>query len=385
MTSSSYGRGKRRATKKKRATKTEPEKMKKKRVVAKAKAKPAKKPAKKVKKTLSRKRAKRLSGTSRPTEQKRRPTERKSGAKSRKLIVSDENKRSRAKRETKSSSAVKAKPKRATKAKKPAARPKRRVPAKRRTKPARKLRKVLTPAQKGARTRARRKAEREALARQLAKLDKDRAKLRNKSTKAKRSLRQKLNARLKEIAKRRTDRTLVIEKLPRKTPREKKKSREELFEHFRARFHELRDIALRKRQLPEVDYRERHIDSDKSTGDIRILRIEQEVNEGSIEGIMYRVRKVASTMPGNLPIWMGVCVFTGMGERLIGYGNRVLNAADLDAAQFQTQGIESTGVLSSVQGMLIGIEDLLTEYAAEEFTVVFCEHIKLMNFARYSR
>jgi hypothetical protein len=287
-----------------------------------------------------------------------------------------------------SSSAVKPKlkqkPKAQPRAKKAAASPKRRAPATRRTKPARKLRKVLTPAQKGALTKARRKAEREALAQQLAKLNKDRAKLRNKGQKDKRSLRQKLNARLKDIAKRRTDRTLVIEKLPRKTPREKKKSREELYEHFRARFHELRDIAARKRQLPEVDYRERHIDSDKNTGEIRILRIEQEVTESSVESIMYRVRRAAATLPGNLPIWMGVCVFTGMGERLIGYGNRVLNAADPDAAQFQTQGIESTGVLSSVEGMLIGIEDLLTEYAAEEFTVVFCEHIKLMNFARYN-
>ncbi len=97
---------------------------------------------------------------------------------------------------------------------------------------------------------------------------------------------------------------------------------------------------------------------------------------------MYKVRKAGAQLSGFYPIWMGVLVFTGMGERLIGYGNRVLDAQDPDAAQFQTQGIESTGILPTAEGMLIGIEELLTEYAAEEYTVVFCEHIKVMNYAR---
>ena len=380
MARSAYGRVKPRATKKKRAgaKKSPPEKKRK-----------AKKP---VAQRLTRKRvAKRRSKTS---------TERKVGAKRPKLSKKTVNARSR----KRSSSAVRkaskktasAKPRAKTKAtpkakakpraKKAAASPKRRAAAPRRKKPVAKvksrLQKLLTPAQKGARTKARRKAEREALAKQLAKLNKDRAKLRNKGTKAKRSLRQKLNARLKDIAKRRTDRTLVIEKLPRHTPRAKKKSREELFEHFRARFHELHEIARKKRQLPVVDYRERHIESEKNTGEIRIIRIEREVTEGSVEQIMYKVRKAAQGMSGFYPIWLGVLVFTGMGERLIGYGNRVLDAQDPDAAQFQTQGIESTGILPTVEGMLMGIEDLLTEYADEEYTVVFCEHIKVMNFSR---
>lgn len=363
MTGSSYGRSKARATKKrKRVPKAEAKKPKKgvKRstvVVTTSRKKP-------VKKALTRKRATKRRST--------RTTERKSGAKRLKVGKKAVNTRSRAKSPKKvgkggtSSSVRKPKPK--TRAKKAVARPKRPKP--------------LTPAQKGARTKARRKAEREAVARQLAKLNRDRAKLRNKGQKGKRSLRQKLNARLKGIAKRQTERKLVTEKLPRKTPREKKKSREELFEHFRNRFYELHDIAEKKRQLPDVDYRERRIRSDKNNGDIRILRIESEVTEGTIESIMYQVKNAAAKMSGRYPIWMGVLVFTGMGERLIGYGNRVLDAADPDAAQFQTQGIESTGILPTAKGMLLSIEETLNDYAAEEYTVVYCEHIKLMNFAR---
>lgn len=369
MVRSAYGRTKARATKKKRArAKKSP-----------AEKKPRKKPAEKA---LTRKRATKRRST-RTTERKsgaKRPAARKKAAKRR--VSSAVPKAPKKARKAPKKAVKKTSRKAPGKAKKASASPKRRAAGPRREKPLRRLRKLLTPGQKAARTKARRKAEREALAKQLAKLNKDRAKLRNKGTKAKRTLRQKLNARLKAIAKRRTDRTLVIEKLPRETPRAKKKSREELFEHFRARFHELHEIARKKRQLPEVDYRERHIDSEKNTGEIRIIRIEQEVNEGSIESIMYKVRKAASRMSDFYPIWMGVLVFTGMGERLIGYGNRVLDAQDPDAAQFQTQGIESTGVRPTVDGMLISIEDLLTEYADEEYTVVFCEHIKVMNYAR---
>lgn len=357
MVASSYGRGRPRATKKKRKPKSEPEKT----------------PKKKRAKALTRKQGtKRRSGAERPTRQK--STGRTSGAK--------RPKKAGAKRRSTASSAVKQRASSAVKQRVSsavkAATPKRRGPT-----PRPKKTKPLTPAQKGALTRARRKAEREAIERQLAKLNADRAKLRNKGTKAKRTLRQKLNARLKEISKRRIQRKLVDEKLPRKTPREKKKSREELFEHFRARFYELHDIAERKNQLPDVDYRERRIHSEKNTGDIRIIRIEMEVTERSVETIMYKVNQTAARMPGNLPIWLGVLVFTGMGERLIGYGNRVLDAADPDASQFQTQGIESTGIRPTARGMVMGIENLLNEYAAEEYTVVYCEHIKLMNFARY--
>ncbi len=220
---------------------------------------------------------------------------------------------------------------------------------------------VLTPAQKGART-----------------------KLRNKRTRAKGTERQKLNARQRAIAKRRTDRAIIIKHLPHATPRQKRKSREELFDHLRSRFDELREIARKRGQLPDVDYRERHIDSEKNTGEIRIIRIEQELTPETVEPIMYKVRKAASKLPGIHPIWMGITVFTGMGERLIGYGNRVLDANDRDAAQFQTQGIESTGVRSTPTGMLMAIEDILEDYASEAFTVVFCEHIKVMNFSRFN-
>ncbi len=359
MTASSYGRGKTRATKKrKRVVKAEPKKRK--------------KPKKAAEKALTRKHA----GKRRST----KTTERKAGAKRPKVGQKAVKARSVGKSGKSSSVKKRTKPKARAKARskakpKKVARPKRRAATPKRPKP-------LTPAQKGARTKARRKAEREAIAKQLAKLEKDRSKLRNKGQKAKRPLRQKLNARLKAIAKRSIDRKLVTEKLPTKTRTQKKRSREELFEHFRGRFYELHEIAKQKGQLPKVDYRERKIRSDKNDGEVRIIRIENEVTESTVEQIMYEVKMALAKMSGSYPIWMGVVVFTGMGERLIGYGNRVLDASDPDAAQFQTQGIESTGILPHPKAMLLSIEEILNDYASEEYTVVYCEHIKLLNFKR---
>jgi len=355
MTASSYGRGKTRATKKRKR-------------VAKAEPKKRKKPKKAAAKALTRKHASKRRST--------KTTERKRGAKRPKVGQKAVKARSVGKSGKSSSVKKRVKPKARAKAKpKKVASPKRRAATPKRPKP-------LTPAQKGARTKARRKAEREAIAKRLAKLEKDRQKLRNKSQTGKRPLRQKLNARLKEIAKRSIDRKLVTEKLPTKTRTQKKRSREELFEHFRSRFYELHEIAKRKGQLPEVDYRERKIRSDKNDGEVRIIRIENEVTESTVEQIMYEVKMALAKMSGSYPIWMGVVVFTGMGERLIGYGNRVLDASDPDAAQFQTQGIESTGILPHPKAMLLSIEEILNDYASEEYTVVYCEHIKLLNFKR---
>jgi hypothetical protein len=68
-----------------------------------------------------------------------------------------------------------------------------------------------------------------------------------------------------------------------------------------------------------------------------------------------------------------------MGERLIGYGNRILQANHPDAHNFQIA-IESSGVSSSKNRMLALSREALEQYADEVHTLVRVLSLRVVNF-----
>lgn len=224
--------------------------------------------------------------------------------------------------------------------------------------------------------------ERAATAKRLARLEKDRQRLRRKKKPRGKKTPAELRKRKREIEKRRLERKLVIEKLPQKTPTEKRKSREELYARLRKRFKELLEIAERTGQTPPVDYRKRKIRTSKNLGEIRVVRVEEQLTPGNVEEIMYKVEQAAKSIASVLPNWIAVLVFAGLGERLIGYGSEILKANDPDAASFQTQGIETTGVLTSRESMIRSVRETLEDLSMEGKTVVYLYHVKVMTYER---
>lgn len=229
---------------------------------------------------------------------------------------------------------------------------------------------------------ARAQAERERVERRLAKLEADRQRQRRKRPPKGKQKPKGLRRRKRQIEKERTERKLATEKLPRKTRRQKEKSRRIMFERIRGRFAELLEEARRLKQTPKVDYRRRKMDSRTNKGEQRIIKIEDQLREDNVEEILWQVEQAARSIASHLPNWLGVLAFAGMGERLIGYGNRVLSSKDPDAGSFQTQGIESTGIQRTREGMLRALRDILEEYAGEQRTVVHLYYVKIQTFAR---
>ena len=144
------------------------------------------------------------------------------------------------------------------------------------------------------------------------------------------------------------------------------------------------EIARKRNQLPKLppqDKRHHKYRTEATEGQKLGLVIDDYVNEETVEDILYKVEQQAKRMPeGVWPMWMARFDFTFMGERLIGYGMRVLVDPDPMASAFYTMGVDSTGVWNSKQGMLLRLRSELEELASEQNTVVYLNHVVLQNF-----
>ena len=234
-----------------------------------------------------------------------------------------------------------------------AKRPAKKVPAKR---PAKKV-----PAKRPAKKVVKRTSKQvKKTSKRLQKLERERQIARRKKTPQKRKKERTLNQTRREF----------FERLKKRPPPEKE------------RFETLLDLARKRGETPPVDKRKRRIRSKENTGDQRVVTVEDYVTGFTLEDILYKVRRVLKKMSGRYTIWIAALAFSAMGERLVGYGNRVLQSTHADAHEFQTQGIESTGVFLSQQGMMEALEGVLLDLSDEDKTIVYLHWVKIMNYDR---
>jgi len=224
----------------------------------------------------------------------------------------------------------------------------------------------------------------QAKARQAAldRLAKTKDKLRRKKKRKPAGGKKRLQKERKRIEKQALAQKLRSDKLPRKTPSETRQSAKQLFDRLRKRFRELLDHAARTKQLPDVEYGARPIDSRQNEGELVTVRINQYVRTDTVESILYKIRKASSRMSDAFSMWMTTLIVSAMGERLVGSGIHVLKAKDADASMFQTQGYEPTGVRTTRHSMLIATEEVLLDLASEQRTVIYCHAAKIANFSR---
>ena len=201
----------------------------------------------------------------------------------------------------------------------------------------------------------------------------------SKESAEKRSMR----ARKKAIQERRAKRAVAIEKLPRATTRAENLSRLENYRRMRKRFWDLYREAQRLDQIPEARKRlPPRIDSVRNIGEQRRIRIKRLLRPEVTTYILDRVDAAARTMSGQYSTWLASISFSSLGERLVGYGTKVLDTKDPDARFFQTQGFDSTGLFESYVAMMDALQRKLEDYASSPRTVVYVHFVKLMNFDR---
>lgn len=164
--------------------------------------------------------------------------------------------------------------------------------------------------------------------------------------------------------------------------RKKRKTRRPIEEEFER----LLEIAREKNQLPKLppqDKRHHRYRTEFTEGQKLGVVVNDYVNEETVEEILYNIEQQAKRMPESIwPLWMARFDFTFMGERLIGYGMRVLVDPDPMASTFYTQGVDSTGAWNSKRGMMLRLRSELEELASEQNTVVYLNHVVLQNFKR---
>ena len=285
-------------------------------------------------------------------------------------------------------------------AKKPTPAPKRKKPA---PAPKRKAAKKSTPAPKArARkpTKKKKLSKRELARRRTARTHAEVARVRKLEQKArgkpkKSPPKKKARAKRKETEVRRTQRALVTQDLPRDTKPKRRKSAETSWERMRRRFRERFNYASKTKQLPGVPRIPRKMPPSRylAGGDQRTVRIRRIISPESVEDILYTIDQVGRSMGGTYFIWLGTLVISSFGERLVGYGHRMLEIRpedeehdqdQVDAGAFTTQAFESTGVYSTYQGLIDTIRTMLEGYASALHTVIYLHYVRLMNFDRRS-
>jgi hypothetical protein len=208
-------------------------------------------------------------------------------------------------------------------------------------------------------------------------IQKERYKLRTKkwaSTPKKRKRLRKKISRLEEQKKE------IVAPKPEGTPAQKKLDRNEQIAHYKEVFGELLDIARKEKKLPKIDYRLRKVDSQDRLGEKRAVRVEVLLEGVGVEEALYAIEQTAAGMSGLYHIWLCNFVLAGMGETIIGYGNRVLDAHHPDAHAFQ-MAFDSTGIYTSREGMLLKAREVLEGYAGELYTMVYLIGFTVQNFS----
>jgi hypothetical protein len=160
-----------------------------------------------------------------------------------------------------------------------------------------------------------------------------------------------------------------------------RKDRVKNFDRLRRRWKELFAEARRKGQIPKAG-RRRFIRSKTNIGEQHAVIVNRFIDDQSIEEILYRVANSASKISGKYKTWLITLVMTTLGDPINGYAQRILITKDPDAPSFQTQLVDSTGLQSSFHTAMVKLEDLLEDYAREEYALVFLNYARIMNYDR---
>lgn len=160
---------------------------------------------------------------------------------------------------------------------------------------------------------------------------------------------------------------------------------EAMVETWKQSFARLLEVAGRTGQIAARDYgpartwREK-VRSNEREGDMISHRINMTVDETTAEEILYRIQKNADKLPGRRNIWMVSFTFCAMGDSLIGYGNRVLEADNEDDAHNFQMGYENTGVWKTKLSAMKKVRELIEDYASDMTTLIFLNRYTVWNF-----
>lgn len=222
------------------------------------------------------------------------------------------------------------------------------------------------------------------IVKRVNKRNKTRDKSRTKKLSAKK--RRELNKQLREEKRRIEEQRLFDEKL-RQIRDEKQRqaaSKAEIVSTLQKRFDALLSEAKRTKQLPSIP-RQRVINSARLKGFKRHVNVSRILLPEEVEDIMHMCREKAVQI-ANKPAqgWLAVINFASLGESLLGYGQIVLSSSLPGASLFQVQGIESSGMHNTREGMLISLENKLEDLASETSATVYINFIAISAYTRRS-
>ena len=78
--------------------------------------------------------------------------------------------------------------------------------------------------------------------------------------------------------------------------------------------------------------------------------------------------------------WLATINFASLGESLLGYGQVVMSSTLPGASLFQTQGIESSNIQNTREGMLMRAEEKLEMLASEKSCMVYVNFVILSTY-----
>jgi hypothetical protein len=234
-----------------------------------------------------------------------------------------------------------------------------------------------TPAQK-------RKTKNKKIVKRVEKRNKLRDKSRGKTLTSKRK--KLLAAQAAEEKKRIEKQRLFDERLRqiKDEQQRQKASKSAIVMTLQKRFNALLTEAKKSGQLPRVP-RQRLMMSERMEGYKRHVGIGKILLPELVEEIMYQVKQKALTLPRKpAQGWLAVINFASLGESLLGYGQVILSSSLPGASLFQVQGIESSGMHNTMDGMLMKLQEKLEDLAGEVSATVYVNYITVSAYTRRS-
>lgn len=146
---------------------------------------------------------------------------------------------------------------------------------------------------------------------------------------------------------------------------------------LRSRFKPLFDIARQTKQLPKADARKRKVDTKRTRGEQRVVKVDDFLD---VQNILYQVKHAIKGMSGKFSNWLAAVIFSSLSDsELHGSNMRILVADDPDASSFQTQGVENTGAHRTFEGMIDKLEEEL-DSLVDVRSLVYVHFVRVMNF-----
>ncbi len=106
-----------------------------------------------------------------------------------------------------------------------------------------------------------------------------------------------------------------------------------------------------------------------------------EVSESSIEDIVYRIDRASLRLSGKLPIWLCTMFFTAMGDEIVG-SPKLPEKQQVTEQNFQTLGVDSTGVWRTREGMMTEARGILEDLTAPRYrnTIIYAHYATVRNY-----